>query len=70
MRFVDAITHRHRLRSSGFPATWSRVEVRCPACGKVFVAHVSPREDPLEGRLAARVRLIRTCPRHMQAFTV
>src|SRR5688572_15302494 len=52
VRFVDAIEHRHRLRSAQMPDTWSRIEVRCPACGRIFVATVSPREDVHEGRQA------------------
>ncbi|MBI2760933.1 MAG: hypothetical protein HYX51_05855 [Chloroflexi bacterium] len=70
MRFVDALAHRHRLLTANVPKSWSRLEVRCPACGRIFVAQVSPREDPSEGRQAARTRLIRTCPGHVQVFTV
>lgn len=70
MQFVDALMHRNRLRFARVPETWVRLEVRCPACGRVFVARVSPREDPAEGRQAARVRLIRTCPNHAVSFSV
>ena len=70
MQFVDALTHRNRLLHARVPETWGRVEARCPACGRVFVARVSPREDPVEGRQAARARLIRSCPNHAVTFSV
>ena len=70
VRFVDVLEHRHRLRSARVPDTWSRMEVRCPACGRIFVATVSPREDAYEGRQAARRRLIRSCPNHDKTFSV
>lgn len=46
------------------------MEVRCPACGRIFVGTVSPREDRHEGRMAARRRLIRSCPNHDKTFSV
>lgn len=70
MRFVDALIHRYRLRAARVPETWSRIEVRCPACGRIFTAIVSPREDQVEGREVARRRLIRSCPNHDRAFVV
>jgi hypothetical protein len=70
MQFVDAHRHRYRLFSARLPASWTRLEVRCPACGRVFVALVSPREDAVEGRQAARRALIRSCPAHAPAFKV
>lgn len=70
MQFVDALQHRHRLRMLKMPETWSRVEVQCPACNRVFVGQVSPREDAHEGRQAARRRLLRTCPNHSPIFRV
>lgn len=50
MRFVDAIQHQHRLMNERSPESRTRLEVRCPACNRIFVATVSPREDPIEGR--------------------
>ena len=70
MRLMDAMSHRHRLRTSTLPEQWSRVEVRCPACGRIFIGQASPREDAREGQLAARLRLIRTCPNHDASFSV
>jgi hypothetical protein len=70
VRFVDAVDHRHRLLAARVPETWSRMEVRCPACGRIFVATVSPREDAYEGRQAARRCLIRSCPNHDKTFSV
>jgi hypothetical protein len=70
MRFVDALEHRHRLLSARMPESWSRLEIRCPACSRIFVAAVSPREDQREARQAARTRLIRTCPNHAKVFNV
>ena len=70
MQFLDYEAHKHRIRTTRIPETWTRLEVQCPACRKIFVAHVSPREDPREGMTVARVRLIRTCPHHQQSFWV
>lgn len=70
MQFVDALAHRHRLLARTLPDHWQRVEVRCPACGRVFVGHMSPRDSAREAQAAARVRLIRTCPHHQHQFSV
>ena len=70
MQFVDAHQHRHRLFTAHLPERWSRVEVKCPACARVFVACVSPREDPGEARSAARRNLLRSCPDHHATFQV
>ncbi len=70
MQFVDALQHRYRLMTTRVPATWSHIEVKCPACWRVFVAWVSPREDSTEARQAARRGLLRTCPNHHAAFQV
>jgi kynureninase len=67
---MDALLYRHRLRHQSLPVTWLRIEMRCPACGRFFIGVASPREDAREGRQAARVRLIRTCPRHAARFNV
>lgn len=70
VQFVDAITHRYRLRAARYPATWARLEVQCLVCRRVFVARISPRDDQRDAWLVARARLIRTCPNHAGSFTV
>jgi hypothetical protein len=70
MQLMDLQLYRHRLRYQTLPAGWLRIEVRCPACGRIFVGQVSPREDPREGHQAARTRLIRSCPTHAARFNV
>lgn len=70
MQFLDAVKHKQKLVTAQMPETWSRVEIRCPACGRIFVAYVSPREDTREGWQAARRSLIRSCPDHASAFRV
>ena len=70
MQFMDALAYRHRLRHTTLPASWQRVEVRCPACGRFFIGQVSPREDPREGHEVARSRLLRSCPDHTTRFSV
>jgi hypothetical protein len=70
MQFLDAVTHRHRLRHTRLPDRWQRVEVRCPACGRLFIGLASPREDSAEGSRAARLRLLRSCPEHHPTFVM
>lgn len=70
VQFMDSMAHRLKLASARLPESWCRVEVKCPACGRLYVGQASPREDLCDGRQAARRRLLLACPDHAVRFQV